>query len=103
MKLTSEFTSVRVAAPQMEGMPCPYCGGPIRDLWAERTPTGSGPIVAGEKAIDCYYCRNPLQLLGQGQELRKAPSGMEVVRRSKQMMLEWLGSYGGSLSRKSSC
>jgi hypothetical protein len=98
MKLTSDFTAVRVAAPQAVGE-CPYCHGSIPDLFAERTSGGKGVydrVVAGELAIDCYYCRKPMGLVReQGDsprfKLDQAPSGMECVRRSRVPMQDWFG------------
>ncbi len=44
---------------------CPMCEGPIPDLLGELTDD-PGPINAGTRAVDCYYCGAPLVCPGPG-------------------------------------
>jgi hypothetical protein len=62
MKLTSDFTAVRVAKPWPQKV-CPKCNGPIPDLFAELTDDPNG-VETGKVSIDCYYCGVWLQHSG---------------------------------------
>ena len=84
MKLTSEFTSVRVAAPH--GDPCPNCNAKL-DWRREWHGVSIQPaIVRGQLAINCPKCGYVCYC--KGDRITKLPQGYDPdrvipVRRSK--------------------
>ncbi len=86
-----------MATPQIPGGRCEHCRAPIIDLSAEWTdeyqsPAGKQAILAGEFVFDCYYCRQPLQLVLPLALVRprKKPDEYQVAVRSRARCESWL-------------